>query len=128
MLCVLILYSEWQIFFEKLFMAILFTLRVFARNLLKGNRRRNTFCIYFLCLARGSNPDITSNKRTHYSLDYGDLCYKLMESSNIGSRQSSNHRSSLCPTQLLEVFNSIQFILIATYPTIVELGSIPHHC
>ena len=32
--------SEWQIF-EKLFMAILFTLRAFARNLLRGSRRRN---------------------------------------------------------------------------------------
>ena len=34
-------------FFEKLFMVILFTLRISARNLLKGNRRRNTFCILF---------------------------------------------------------------------------------
>ena len=33
--------------FEKLFMAILFTLRVFARNLLRGNRRRNSFRISF---------------------------------------------------------------------------------
>ena len=32
---------------DQLFMAILFTLRVFARNLLRGNRRRNTFCILF---------------------------------------------------------------------------------
>ena len=50
MLCVLTLYisggtysfkvdSERQIF-EKFFMAILFTLRVFARNLLRANRRR----------------------------------------------------------------------------------------
>ena len=41
--------SERQIFFEQLFMAILFlfTLRVFARNLLRGNRRRNTFRILF---------------------------------------------------------------------------------
>ena len=34
-------------FFEKLFMAILFTLRVFARNLLRGNRRKILFCILF---------------------------------------------------------------------------------
>ena len=35
-------------FFEKLFMAVLIkTLRVFARNLLRGNRRKNTFCIWF---------------------------------------------------------------------------------
>ena len=33
--------------FKKLFMAILLTLRVFTRNLLKENRRRNTFCILF---------------------------------------------------------------------------------
>ena len=41
--------SEHQIifFFEKLFMAILFTLRVFARNLLRGNRRRNNFRLLF---------------------------------------------------------------------------------
>ena len=39
--------SERQIFFKKLFMAILFALRVFARNLLRGNRRGNTFCILF---------------------------------------------------------------------------------
>ena len=34
--------SERQIF-EKLFLTILFALRVFTRNLLKGNHRRNTF-------------------------------------------------------------------------------------
>ena len=28
-------------------MAILFTLRVFAKNLLRKNRRRNNFCILF---------------------------------------------------------------------------------
>ena len=39
--------SERQIF-EKLFMAILFTLRVFARNLLRGSRRRNIFFSYFI--------------------------------------------------------------------------------
>ena len=61
--------SELQIFFfEKLFMAILFTLRVFARNLLGGNRRRNTFRILFWCLAWGSNPGFSSNMPTHYLL------------------------------------------------------------
>ena len=35
-------------FSEKLFMTILFTLRVFARNLLRGSRRRNIFHISFL--------------------------------------------------------------------------------
>ena len=53
-------------FFEKLFMAILFILRVIARNLLSGNRRRNTFRISFWCLAWDSNPGFSSNKPTHY--------------------------------------------------------------
>ena len=51
-------------FFEKLFMAILFALRVSARN---------TFCIWFWCLACGSNPGFTINKPTHDLLDYGDF-------------------------------------------------------
>ena len=37
-------------------MAISFTHRVFARNLLRGNYRRNTFCILFWYLAWSSNP------------------------------------------------------------------------
>ena len=54
-------------------MAILFlTLTVIARNLLRGNRRRNTFRISF-CLAWGSNPGFMSNKPTHYLLDHGDF-------------------------------------------------------
>ena len=83
MLCVLILYISGATyslkstpndrFFEKLFMAILFTLRVLARNLLKGNRRKNTFRISFWCLAWDSNPGFSSNKPTHYLLDHGDF-------------------------------------------------------
>ena len=61
-------------FFEKLFMAILFTLKVFATNLLRVNRRRNTFCILFWCLA-WTWAGFSSNKPTHYLLDYGD--YKM---------------------------------------------------
>ena len=38
-------------FLRKLFMAILFTLRVFARNLLKGNRRRNIYFLYFVLMS-----------------------------------------------------------------------------
>ena len=38
--------SQRQIF-EKLFMAILFALRVFTRNLLRGSRRRNVFTFRF---------------------------------------------------------------------------------
>ena len=37
-------------FFEKLFMAVLFTLRIFARNLLRGNRRRNICFSYFVLM------------------------------------------------------------------------------
>ena len=40
-------------FFEKFFLAILFTFRVFAKNLLRGNRRRNTFCIFILMSGLG---------------------------------------------------------------------------
>ena len=57
-------------FFEKLFMAILFALRIFATNLLRGNR---TFRILIWCLAWGSDPGFTSNKPTHYLQNYGDF-------------------------------------------------------
>ena len=73
--------SERQIF-EKLFMAILFTLRVFARDLLRGNRRRNNFCISFWCLAWDSNPSFSSNKPTHYQLDHGDFQMSLQPKFN----------------------------------------------
>ena len=59
--------SERQIFWE-LFMAILFTLRIFARNPLRVNRRRNAFHISFWCLAWGSNPGFSSNKPTHTAI------------------------------------------------------------
>ena len=59
-------------FFAKLFMAILFTLRVFARNLLRGKRWRNTFRISFWCLAWDSNPGFLSNKPPHCLLDHSD--------------------------------------------------------
>ena len=73
MFCVLILYISCGTyslkltpnnrFFEKLSTTILVNVRVFARNLLKGNRRRrNTFCIWFCCLAWGLNSAFTSNK------------------------------------------------------------------
>ena len=44
-----------------------------ARNLLRGNRRRNTFRISFWCLAWGSNPDFSFNKPTHLLLDHRDI-------------------------------------------------------
>ena len=61
---------SWQFYF-------LFTLRVFARNLLRGNRRRNSFRILVWCLAWASNPGFTSNKPTHYLLNYGDFSLLL---------------------------------------------------
>ena len=64
-------------FFEKLFMAIFFTFRVFARNLLKGSHRRNIFILSFLCLTWALNLGLTSNKPTHYLLDYGDFIYYI---------------------------------------------------
>ena len=81
MLCVLILYicggdllfevdSERQICLRNFSWQFLFTLRVFARNLLKGNRRRNTFRISFYCLVWDSNSGFSSNKPTHYLLDW----------------------------------------------------------
>ena len=60
-------------FFEILFMAILFTLRISVRNLLRAYCRRNTFRISFWCLAWDSNPGFSSNKSTHYLLDQGDF-------------------------------------------------------
>ena len=53
------------------------TIRLFARNLLRGNRRRNTFRISFWCLAWDSNPGFSSNKPTHYLLDHGDFIGEL---------------------------------------------------
>ena len=66
--------SEWQIFFWEIFHGnFISTLRVFARNQLRGDHRRNTFRNSFWCVAWDTNPDFSSNKPTHYLLDYGDL-------------------------------------------------------
>ena len=105
MLCALILYVSggtyiWTLtpndrFLRNFFMAGLFTLRVFARYLLKGNRRR-VFRILLSCLACGwgeiveekfsfsflilmcvlkYDNSFTSNKSKQYSLDYGDFLW-----------------------------------------------------
>ena len=65
-LCALILYVNGETycltstpndrFLRNFFMAGLFTLRVFARNLLRGNRRRNIFHISFLMSFLGIEP------------------------------------------------------------------------
>ena len=85
MLCVLILYISGGTYSlkstpnDRIFLKNsswhLITHRVFARKLLRGNRRRKTFRILFWCLAWGSNPDFSSNKPTHYLLDHGDFFF-----------------------------------------------------
>ena len=60
-----------RFFWESFHCNFIFTLRVFARNLLRGNHWRNTSHILFWCLACGSNPYFMSNKPTHYLLDHG---------------------------------------------------------
>ena len=57
-------------FYQKLFMAILYALTAFARNLLRGRMR-------FWWLASSANPGSTSNKPTHYLLDYGKRLLKV---------------------------------------------------
>ena len=55
-------------------MAALFTLRVFATNLLRGSRRRNIFHISFLLTNLGYEPRLLRLiKPTHYILDHGDF-------------------------------------------------------
>ena len=56
--------SKRQIF-EELFMPILFTFRVFVRNLLRGSGQRNIFL--------GFNRGFTYNKPTHHLLDQGNF-------------------------------------------------------
>ena len=60
------LMHKWS--FWETFHGNLFTLRVFAGNLLRGNLRSNTFCILFWCLTWSSNPGFRSTKPTHYLL------------------------------------------------------------
>ena len=81
--------------FEKLFMEILFTLRVFGKNLLRGNHGINTFHILFWCLAWGSNIGFTSNKPTHYLLDYGDFNILYFSEDFIALNQNPNIVASL---------------------------------
>ena len=70
--------SERQIFWETFHGNFICSCQkfVFARNLLRGNRRINTFSISFWCLAWDSNPGFSSNKPTHYLLDHGDFIIK----------------------------------------------------
>ena len=83
MLCVYMLIlcinGETDFFFEKLFIAILFTLRVFARRLQIGSRRWNIFS-YFLLFRRliwGLIHGLLSCKWTPRLIRYGNLIWSL---------------------------------------------------
>ena len=81
MLCVLILYINGGTyslksipndrFFGKLSIAILFTLRVLAKNLLRGNHLKKLFVFCFDVWLGSSNPGFTSTK------SYTQLTQKL---------------------------------------------------
>ena len=64
-------YFKRQIFWET-FHGNFIYYQSFTRNLLRGNRRRNTFCSLFWYLAWPVQMSM-SNKTTHYPLDYGDF-------------------------------------------------------
>ena len=68
-----------NIFLRNFFMASLFTLRVFARNMLKEIAEEIIFFFHvsFRCLTWDTNPGFSFNKPTHCLLDYGDFNYKL---------------------------------------------------
>ena len=58
---------------KNFFMEVLFTLKIFATNLLRGYRWRNiVFHIPFRCLTCDTNSS-TSNMSIHYLLYYGDF-------------------------------------------------------
>ena len=62
--------------FEKLFMAIFFTLGVFARTQLKEVAEE---MFSFSCLTWGLKRSYTSNKPIHNPLDYGDFMLLFMK-------------------------------------------------
>ena len=98
-------------FFEKLFMAILFTLRVFARNLLSGNRRSNTFRISFWCLAWNSNPGFLSNKPTHYLLDVPTQCNRSRKWSVYNQRRWLEFRMDQTPMATVHYYSWMWYCL-----------------
>ena len=78
--------SERQIW-ETFLGNFIFALRVFARNLLRGNRRRNTFRISFWCLAWDLNTGFFIRPRRynkilrHYFENHGNVA-------DFGSREA----------------------------------------
>ena len=71
--------SERQIFEKPFYGNFILTLRVFARNLLRGNRRRNIFCFISRFEA---NSGFKSNTPTHYLLDYDNFRTMPIENLN----------------------------------------------
>ena len=67
-------YSEQQIFWETFHGNFIYS-QSFCQKSADSFRRRNTFCILLWCLTWVSNPEFTSNKPTHYLLDYGDFIH-----------------------------------------------------
>ena len=55
--------------FEKL------SITIFPEICWEGSRRKNIFIFSFWCLTWGLNSCLTSNKPTHYLLDYGDFTF-----------------------------------------------------
>ena len=89
MLCALTLYVGGGIyslmstpndsFLRNFFMAGLFTLRIFARNLLRGSRQRNTVCILLCWLDWDSNPTLpTRLRRLPKSIDRLNFLLELL--------------------------------------------------
>ena len=63
-----------------------FFMAVFARNLLRWNRRGNIFFhISFWCLTCDMKSGFTSNKPIHYLLDHGDFIHSRPVLSHISS-------------------------------------------
>ena len=124
MLCVLILYISDR-FFEKLFIAILFTLRVFARNLLRGNRRRNTFRISIWCLAWGSNPGFSSNKPTHFLLDHGDFAGLISPAISKLFQNSFLNRISFGWNLQAETVWHVQRLYWSSFEQVLKLIGVP---
>ena len=79
-------------FLRNFSLQFLFTLRVFARNRLRENCRRNTYRTLFWCLAWRSNPSFSSNKPTRYLLDRGD--YNLTCSNYVSALFTKTFSSS----------------------------------
>ena len=56
----------------------------------RNRRRNNCFHISFWCLTWYMNPGFTSNKPTHYLLDYGDLCHHIFVMSSFSIKLWKN--------------------------------------